>query len=134
MKRIALPLILICWASAASAQLQLDQKITDFQGLVALFNKQYAPYQWKKDVIGFDMLNITPWLAKVKATTDDLGFYEVCAAYIASLKDMHSAFFVDSDFTADLGFSADLYDGKALIDTISAVLRGELHFPKAAAS
>src|SRR5580704_18677793 len=67
---ISLPLILVCLAGAASAQLQPDQKMTDFETLVALFNKQYAPYNWKKEVIGFDMLNLKPWLAKVSATTD----------------------------------------------------------------
>ena len=118
MKRLALPLLLVSLSGALSAQLQPDQKLIDFQSLVALYAKQYAPYAWKRDAMKYDMLKLGPWLDKVRATKDDLGFYEVGAAYVASLNDAHSEFFVDSDFTAYLGFDVDLYDGKALVDSI----------------
>jgi C-terminal processing protease CtpA/Prc len=118
MKRLALPLILVCLSGITSAQLLPDQKLVDFQNLAALYAKQYAPYAWKRDVLNYDMLKLAPWLDKVRATKDDLGFYEVGAAYVASLNDAHSEFFVDSDFQAYLGFDVDLYDGKALIDNI----------------
>jgi C-terminal processing protease CtpA/Prc len=118
MKRLALPLLLVSLSGALSAQLQPDQKLIDFQSLVALYAKQYAPYAWKRDVLNYDMLKLAPWLDKVRATKDDLGFYEVGAAYVASLNDAHSEFFVDSDFTAYLGFDVDLYDGRALVDNI----------------
>src|SRR5437763_649153 len=118
MKRLALPLLLVSLSGALSAQLQPDQKLIDFQSLVALYAKQYAPYVWKRDALNYDMLKLAPWLDKVRATKDDLGFYEVGAAYVASLNDAHSEFFVDSDFTAYLGFDVDLYDGRALVDTI----------------
>ena len=120
MKRLALPLLLVSLSGALSAQLQPDQKLIDFQSLVALYAKQYAPYVWKRDALKYDMLKLAPWLDKVRATKDDLGFYEVGAAYVASLNDAHSEFFVDSDFTAYLGFDVDLYDGKALIDNIDS--------------
>jgi hypothetical protein len=118
MKRLTAPLILVCLSGISSAQLLPDQKLVDFQNLAALYAKQYAPYAWKRDVLNYDMLKLAPWLDKVRATKDDLGFYEVGAAYVASLNDAHSEFFVDSDFTAYLGFDVDLYDGKALIDNI----------------
>ena len=118
MKRLTVPLLLVSLAGALSAQLQPDQKLVDFQSLVALYAKQYAPYACKRDALKYDMLKLAPWLDKVRATKDDLGFYEVGAAYVASLNDAHSEFFVDSDFTAYLGFDVDLYDGKALIDNI----------------
>ena len=118
MKRLTLPLVLVCLSSIGSAQLLPDQKIVDFQNLAALYAKRYAPYAWKRDVLHYDMLKLAPWLDKVRATKDDLGFYEVSAAYVASLNDAHSEFFVDSDFSASLGFDVDLYDGKALIDVI----------------
>ena len=118
MKRLALPLLLVCLSGVLSAQLQPDQKLIDFQSLVALYAKQYAPYAWKRDALKYDMLKLAPWLDKVRATKDDLGFYEVGAAYVASLNDAHSEFFVDSDFTAYLGFDVDLYDGRALVDNI----------------
>jgi Periplasmic protease len=105
MKRLALPLILVCLSSAGSAQLLPDQKIVDFQNLAALYAKRYAPYTWKRDVLHYDMLKLAPWLDKVRATKDDLGFYEVSAAYVASLNDAHSEFFVDSDFSASLALT-----------------------------
>src|ERR1700704_552153 len=120
MKRLTVPLILVCLSGAASAQLLPDQKIIDFQNLAALYAKRYAPYTWKRDVMHYDMLKIAPWLDKVRATKDDLGFYEVSPAYGASLDGAHSEFFVDSDFNASLGFDVDLYDGKALVDVIDA--------------
>src|SRR5260370_11686174 len=118
MKRLTLPLILVCLSGISSAQLLPDQKLVDFQNLAALYAKQYAPYAWKRDVLSYDMLKLAPWLDKVRGVKGDLGFYEGGAAYVASLNDAHSEFFVDSDFQAYLGFDVDLYDGKALIDNI----------------
>ena len=118
MKRFPVPLVLALLAGACHAQLLPDQKIVDFQQLAALFAKQYAPYEWKRDALGVDLLRIAPWLDRVRATKSDLDFYEICAQYIASLNDVHSEFFLPSDFQASLGFEADLYDGKPLIETI----------------
>src|SRR5712671_3642701 len=65
-----------------------------------------------------DLLQLSPWLDKVRNTKSDIEFYEVCASYVASLNDVHSEFFLPTDFQADLLFGVDLYDGKALIDFI----------------
>src|SRR5258705_9452633 len=111
MKRLKLPILLVCLAAASRAQLLSDQKIQDFQQLAALFAKQYAPYEWKRDGLGIDMLQIAPWLERVRATKDDLEFYEICAQYVASLNDVHSQFYLPSDFFAQLGFEVHLYDG-----------------------
>jgi hypothetical protein len=128
MRKLALPLILVCLTGPGSAQLLPDQKLVDFQSLAALYAKRYAPYAWKRDALHYDMLKLAPWLDKVRATKDDLGFYEVSAAYVASLNDAHSEFFVDSDFNASLGFDVDLYDGKALIDTIDPSIARTVSF------
>ena len=128
MKSLTLPLLLVSLSCAGFAQLQPDQKLVDFQSLVALYAKQYAPYVWKRDVLHYDMLKLAPWLDKVRATKDDLGFYEVSAAYVASLNDAHSEFFVDSDFSAYLGFDVDLYDGKALVDAIDPSIARTVSF------
>jgi C-terminal processing protease CtpA/Prc len=118
MKRFPLLLALVFFAGACHAQLLPDQKVVDFQQLAALFAKQYAPYEWKRDALGVDLLRIAPWLDRVRATKSDLEFYEICAQYISSLNDVHSEFFLPSDFQASLGFEADLYDGQPLIETI----------------
>src|SRR4051794_31726555 len=120
MKRFILALPLVLLAQICHAQLLPDQKLLDFQQLAALFAKQYAPYEWKRDALGVDMLKIAPWLDRVRATKSDVEFYEICAQYIASLNDVHSEFFLPSDFQAALGFEADIYDGKPLIESIDA--------------
>src|SRR3954466_2190415 len=118
MKQLTLVLAFVCFAAAGRAQLLPDQKLLDFQQLAALYAKQYAPYEWKRDMLKVDLLQLTPWLDKVRNTKSDIEFYEVCASYVASLNDAHSQFFLPTDFQADLLFEVDVYDGKALIDFI----------------
>lgn len=116
MKRIALLAALS--AAVLSAQLAVDQKLQDFENLAAMYAKQYAPYEWKRDALGFDLLKIKPWLDRVRASKSDIEFYEICAEYVASLNDAHDVFNVPSTYSADLGFDVDIYDGKYLIETI----------------
>jgi len=63
--------------------------------------------------------NLSPWLDRVKGTTTDLDFYELCVEYVASLNDTHDAFILPSDFVARLGFTTDVYDGVLLIDSLN---------------
>ena len=105
--------------SSCFAQLTAEQKIADFRYLAGLYAKQYASYEWKKTLFGFDALDIAPWLDRVARTTDDLDFYEVCVEYIASFNDTHVPFILPSNFVASLGFTVDIYDGKVLIDSIT---------------
>jgi hypothetical protein len=84
-----------------------------------MYEKQYAPFEWKRTQFGFDMLNIDPWLERVAAARSDLEFYDVCVDYVASLQDTHVFFGLPSDFVASLNLSADLYDGKVLIEAIN---------------
>ncbi len=109
-------------ASLAAQNLTPSQKDADFRYLVSLYATYYAPLNWKNQLFQFDALNIKPWLARVSATTSDLDFYEVEAAYISSLNDTHVQFTLPSDFAAQLGFGVDIYDGALLIDTINRAL------------
>src|SRR5262245_30299925 len=115
----SLLLLVSIGASPGLAQLTLDQKFADFQALAALYAKRYGPLEWKRDALGVDLLNIGPWLDKVKASKDDLDCYEVMVDYVASLNDAHVGYFLPANYQASLGFSVDLYDGKLLVDTIS---------------
>src|SRR5713226_3740462 len=105
--------------AGAFAQLTPDQKNADFLNLAGLYAKNYAPYEWKRDVYGFDLLNLRPWMDQVTASKDDLDFYDICVRYVAGLKSGgHDRYLIPSSFTARLNFTVDLYDGKALIDSI----------------
>jgi hypothetical protein len=116
-----LPLLVLCAVTAVSlhAQLTPDERLQDFQNLAALFAKRYAPYDWKKQALGFDLFNLKPWLDKINSVKDDLGFYEIEAQYVAQLNDVHTGFQMTSSFVANLGFTVDIYDGKVLIDGIN---------------
>lgn len=106
-----------------------DQRLLDFQQLVALYAKQYAPYEWKRDVIGFDLLKLGPWLDRVEKAKDDIEFLEICMQYVASLKDGHSQFVIPSNYIADSGLFIDLYEGKALVDQINRRLLPARDYP-----
>jgi hypothetical protein len=113
--------ILVLWTAAAlaPAQLTTEQKLADFGHLAGLYAKQYAPYEWKRELFGFDALRIGAWLERAARSKDDLEFYELCIEYVASLRDTHAAYSLPSNFSATLNFTVDIYDGKVLIDWIS---------------
>ncbi len=111
--------LLLASMAACFGQITDDQKISDLRQLSALYAKQYGPYEWKRDTQGFDLLKLEPWIDRALTTTDDIAFLDLLTEYVASLNDAHDVFYYPFTYTASLGFSADLYDGKALIDSIS---------------
>src|SRR4051812_41186020 len=130
MKTFILSLILISASSDGHAQnLTPAQKEADFRYLASQFATYYAPADWKKQFLNVDVLDVKPWLEKVSHTTTDLDFYEVCVAYVASLNDSPSSFSLPSDFVARLGFSADVYDGVLLIDSITRSILPAKDYP-----
>ena len=105
----------------AQDALTRSQRDTDLIQLASFYAKNYAPYEWKRDVIGFDLLRLTPWLQRVHQS-DDLDFQEALIEYVASLNDAHDTIAFPTTFFASLGFSVDIYDGKVLIDAINRVV------------
>src|SRR5262245_54718504 len=98
----------------ASAQLTVEQKVHDFENLAGLYAKRYAPYEWKKQLFGYDPLDIGHWLDAVAQSPDDLAFFELSLEYVASLHDTHSPYSMPSTFRANLGFAVDIYDNRVL--------------------
>lgn len=119
MKRFSIALLVCISITPAFAQLTAEQKDADFRVLAGLYAKQYAPYEWKRQVFGVELLDIRPWLDRVAKTKDDLDFYEICVEYVAGLNDTHDSFSLPSDFVASLGFTVDLYEGSVLIDSVN---------------
>ena len=128
-KSVSVVLVCLAIATVAPAQMTPDQKMLDFSELAATYAMNYGPIQWKRDLLNFDLLNIGDWLNKAMATKDDLDFYEVCVAYVASLNDAHDAFNLPSDFQAYLGFTVDVYDGKTIIEFIDRTLLRTRDYP-----
>jgi hypothetical protein len=119
----------IATAVTATAELTVDQRVHDFTNLASTYAKRYAPYEWKRQAVGFDLYDIASWLTRVRAAKDDLEFLEICAEYVARLDDTHSSFSSGSTFAASLGISLDIYDGKVLIETINRAVLPVSQYP-----
>src|SRR5512138_3834088 len=131
MRRFALiALLLTIGAPAPRAQQSLtaDQRDADFVQLANMFAKNYAPYEWKRDVIGFDLYRLTPWLQRIHQA-DDLDVEDAILEYLASLQDTHAFISFPSPFSAVLGITVDIYDGKVLIDSINRTLLPSAQYP-----
>lgn len=119
MKRMLLLILAIVASLPGRAQLLPEQRRADFEQLAAFVSRAYAPYEWKRERFGIDALRIGPWLERVRAAQSDLEYFEICAEYLASLRDLHTGFSVPSTFTASISLGVDLYDGRPLIDSIN---------------
>ncbi len=121
--------VLLGLCPMAFADLTADQKVSDFTQLAALYARNYGPYEAKRDVFGFDLYDVNPWLAKVRASKTDLEFYDICVKYVASLRDSHDGFTIASTYEPYLPFSVDVYDGKVLIDGVDRSLLPLSRYP-----
>lgn len=131
MNRLRLAVLLatvVVTAPHAQEALTHDQRIADLTQLAGMYAKNYGPYEWKRDVIGFDLLRLTPWLQRVQHS-DDLDFQEALIEYVASLNDAHDLIAFPTTFSASLPMTVDIYDGKVLIDGINRTLLPAAQFP-----
>lgn len=122
---------ILFWALALPClgQMTPEQRLFDFEHLAAQYAKFYGPYEWKRDVIGFDAYNIKPWLDRVRAAKSDLDYYEAAMEYVASLKDTHSSYSIPSDFVASIPITVDIFDGKYLIEGVNRVTLPIARYP-----
>lgn len=112
-------LIAAATAAAGFAQMTADQKVADFTSMSQFYVRHYTPANWKIEKFGFDLRDINPWLARVRATQNDLEYFDVCIEYLANLKDGHLAYRLPSFFQAYLLFDVDIYDNRVLVEFIS---------------
>jgi hypothetical protein len=122
MKIFAATIFVLLAETAGFAQLTTDQKLSDFRQLIGLFDKRYAPYDWKKQIFQVDPLDAQPWLDRVAKTQTDLDYYEICVEYVTSLHDGNSLFFLPSDFNARLGLSISVVGNQAIISSVDRTL------------
>ena len=116
-------------ATAAQAQLTPDQKNADLTQLASLYSKNYAPFEWKRDVFDFNLLNLVPWLQRAHNTRDDLEYQDLLIEYVASLNDAHDLIAFPTTFGATLPFTVDIYDGRVLIEGINRTQLPVAQFP-----
>jgi hypothetical protein len=131
MRRISVAVLLLALCGStprAQEALTREQRIADLTQLASQYAKNYGPYEWKRDVQGFDLLRLTPWLQRI-AHSDDLDFQEALIEYVASLNDAHDNIAFPTTFSASLPISVDIYDGKVLIDGINRTRLPAADFP-----
>ena len=136
MRRLCLAVLYLSLAaSAVHAQetLTRQQRISDLTQLASQYAKNYGPHEWKRDVQGFDLLRLTPWLQRIHHS-DDLDFQEALIEYVASLNDAHDIIAFPTTFSASLPMTVDIYDGKVLIDSINRTLLPWRSFRSASAT
>jgi hypothetical protein len=129
MFRTALIFCFLLAPLAARAQLLPEQRRADFEQLAALVSRAYAPYEWKRERFGYDALRLGPWLERVRRAQSDIEYFEICAEYLASLRDLHTGFSLPSDYIASIPLGVDLYDGRALIDFIDRTALPAAQYP-----
>ena len=134
MHRLCAALLMVCLSAAAPrAQeaietMSRDQRNADLEALASMYAKNYGPYEWKRDALGFDLMRLTPWLQRVHHS-DDLDFQEALIEYVASLNDAHDNIAFPTTYFISLPMSLDIYDGKVLIDAINRALLPLAQFP-----
>jgi Peptidase family S41/PDZ domain len=124
MRRFALALLLLAVpATTVHTQdaLTRQQRIEDLTQLAGFYAKNYAPYEWKRDTQGFDLLRLTPWLHRIQHA-DDLDFHEGLIEYVASLNDAHDFIAFPTTFSASLPMAVDIYDGTVLIEALNTTV------------
>ena len=121
--------LLAALAVPLAAQLTPEQRVFELQALAATYARNYAPYEWKKQLYSFDLFDLRPWVARARAAKDDLEYFEIASAYVASLRDTHTSFRLPSTFVAATGLHVDLYDGKVVIDSINRSVLPTARFP-----
>jgi hypothetical protein len=131
MRRLGVVVLLLTLSTTtphAQQALTREQRIADLTQLASQYAKNYGPYEWKRDVQGFDLLRLTPWLHRIQHS-DDLDFQEALIEYVASLNDAHDTIAFPTTFSAALPLTVDIYDGKVLIDSINRGLLPIASFP-----
>ena len=86
MYRLCAALLMVCLSGAmprAQEAMSRDQRQADLEALASMYAKNYGPYEWKRDALGFDLMRLTPWLQRVQHS-DDLDFQEALIECVAS--------------------------------------------------
>jgi hypothetical protein len=115
---VALLLTLSITTTHTQDALTKDQRVDDLTQLASFYAKNYAPYEWKKEIEDFDLLRLSSWLHKIRHA-DDLEFQEALIEYVASLNDAHDLIAFPTTFSVSLPLAVDIYDGKVLIEALN---------------
>ncbi len=123
-------LVLAATAQTSLAALSTDQRLSDFAQLVNVLQRNYGPLRWKKQSVGLDFAkHVDEYRQRIAAARSDAEYYNLLSRFTAGLKDAHVTAMVPSTLRSSLGFTADLIEGKVLIETVDRMRLPEVLFP-----
>lgn len=112
----AIPLVAL---DAPEHGLSCRQRADDFESLVHMINKKYAPLQWKQQLLGVDILHEADLTQQmIMGTTTDEDYLDLAMGFLSRFQDPHTSMSIASNHVATLGFLVDLYDGRLLVDSV----------------
>lgn len=93
-----------------------EQRISDANTIIAIFEREYAPRQWKEEYLGISFQQMSVDLLSAAARDmDDIQFYELIGKYLAGFKDSHVHHFFPTTAVAALPIDFDDIDGHAIV-------------------
>ncbi len=94
---------------AFARPLNVTQKISDLDELIAQINVGYGPLQYKKSLLGTDVQSLRgKYVEEIKNTKNNSEFYYLMVRFVAEFQDSHFRASLPTDLVTSLGFSTDL--------------------------
>ena len=129
-KFVTLMVVFLALTQSAFAALSSQQKLADFTSLVGIIERHYGPLLWKSQTIGLNFKQVSAQYEQmVRESRSDAEFYRLLARFVAELKDAHVSPIIPSNYRAQLGFGADLVEGRVLIEKVDRLRLPEVLFP-----
>ncbi len=129
MKRIFFCLLLFV-QSAFAYHLTIEQKLDDLNQTISMIKAGYAPIEYKSKRFNIDINTLhKKYIRKVNATKTNADFYYTINQLIAEFHDSHFRAMIPTDYMANLGFTTDFIEGKAVIYHIDRQVLSKKQFP-----
>ncbi|MFH1654291.1 MAG: S41 family peptidase [Pseudomonadota bacterium] len=111
--------------------LTLNQRVADAGALIAIFDHQYAPKEWKQAFFKQDFkLQADKLIDEVSVEKmDDEDFFAAMAEFVNSFKDGHTRLMIPSTYQVSLGFAVDRFGDEVLIVDIDDRILDKEKFP-----
>ena len=129
MKKFIFLSLAIFSTSLFAHTLTYEEKMEDLSQIAALIKSQYGPYEFKKSTHQIDPDTLLGKYSLLVKPLSNLQYYYLLNQYIAEFKDSHFSGQVQTNHISYLGFTADLVQGKVLLDEVDRKVLPEATFP-----
>lgn len=98
-----------------------EMRVADAQTIIGLFERNYAPRDWKQESLGVSFEEMSKaFLEAAAKDMEDEAFYGLIAQYLSAFDDSHIGYYFPSTALAYLSISTDYIDGKVIITHVDA--------------